>query len=419
MLGVQASHDPFIHKVARPHPGQVEAAENIYRLLDGSKLAALGHHDEPSTEQDVGVLRQDRYPLRTAPQFIGPQLEDILSAWKMVTQECNSTTDNPLVDGETGQVHHGGNFQAMHVTNAMEKTRLSLHHLGKLLFSQSTELLNPTMNRGLPPNLAGTDPAVNYHCKGLDIATAAYVSELGYLGNPVSTHIQSAEMHNQAVNSLALVSSRATITALDVLTMLVSSYLYILCQALDLRALNIAFNEGLRTIITDELHAQFASFVPSPAELTKLGNVVIFAIQQALDNHTLIMDAVPRLKTAAAASTTPLVDFFSLSAKTTGALSGIPAFRASVAAKGVELLQRLREEFLSGARGNAPAASYLGNARPVYEFVRVKLGVKMHGEENLSRFDGGFTQLTVGQNVSIIYESIRDGQMQDVIASLF
>jgi phenylalanine ammonia-lyase len=81
----------------------------------------------------------------------------------------------------------------------MEKTRLTLHHIGKILFSQSTELVNPTMNRGLPPSAAATDPSLNYHVKGLDIATAAYVSELGYLANPVSTHIQSAEMHNQAV----------------------------------------------------------------------------------------------------------------------------------------------------------------------------------------------------------------------------
>lgn len=87
----------------------------------------------------------------------------------------------------------------MAVTNAMEKTRLSLHHLGKLLFSQCTELLNPAMNRGLPPSLAATDPSLNYHAKGIDIATASYVSELGFLANPVSTHIQSAEMHNQAV----------------------------------------------------------------------------------------------------------------------------------------------------------------------------------------------------------------------------
>jgi phenylalanine ammonia-lyase len=108
-------------------------------------------------------------------------------------------TDNPLIDGTSGHVHHGGNFQAMAVTNAMEKTRLSLHHIGKLLFAQCTELMNPTMNRGLPPNLAATDPAHNYFAKGIDIHAAAYASELGYLANPVSSHVQSAEMHNQAV----------------------------------------------------------------------------------------------------------------------------------------------------------------------------------------------------------------------------
>ena len=87
----------------------------------------------------------------------------------------------------------------MAITNAMEKTRLALHHIGKLLFAQCAELITPSMNRGLPPSLAATDPSLDYHGKGVDIATAAYVAELGYLANPVSTHIQSAEMHNQAV----------------------------------------------------------------------------------------------------------------------------------------------------------------------------------------------------------------------------
>jgi phenylalanine ammonia-lyase len=113
--------------------------------------------------------------------------------------ECRVATDNPLFNGETGEVHHGGNFQAMAVTNAMEKTRLALHHIGKLMFAQATELLNPAMNRGLPPSLAASDPSLDFHGKGLDIAVAAYTSELGFLANPVSTHIQSAEMHNQAV----------------------------------------------------------------------------------------------------------------------------------------------------------------------------------------------------------------------------
>lgn len=93
----------------------------------------------------------------------------------------------------------------LQVTNAMEKTRLSLHHLGKILFAQATELINPDMNKGLAPSLAGGDPSLDYHCKGLDISLAAYVSELGYLANPVSTHIQSAEMHNQAIKCVVSV----------------------------------------------------------------------------------------------------------------------------------------------------------------------------------------------------------------------
>lgn len=170
-----------------------------------------------SIAEDEGTLRQDRYPLRTSPQFIGPQIEDLLASLKTITIECNSSgfcllcrcfwflffslpaTDNPLVDGETGTIHNGGNFQAMAVTNAMERTRLGLHHLGKLVFAQCAELINPATNRGLPPSLAATDPSLNYHAKGIDIASAAYVAELGYLANPVSTHIQSAEMHNQAI----------------------------------------------------------------------------------------------------------------------------------------------------------------------------------------------------------------------------
>lgn len=87
----------------------------------------------------------------------------------------------------------------MAVTNAMEKTRLALDHIGKLAFAQSSEILNPHINKGLPPSLAATDPSLNYHAKGLDVVMAAYVTELGYLANPAGTHSQAAEMHNESV----------------------------------------------------------------------------------------------------------------------------------------------------------------------------------------------------------------------------
>lgn len=107
LAGTRASFDPFISDVARPHPGQVrilltldihifmtfiqiETAKNIFNLLEGSTFAQT-HEEEVTIEEDEGTLRQDRYPLRTAPQFIGPQVEDLLQSLKTITIECNSS----------------------------------------------------------------------------------------------------------------------------------------------------------------------------------------------------------------------------------------------------------------------------------------------------------------------------------------
>lgn len=416
LLGTRGSFDEFIHNVARPHPGQVEVAETVWNLLGGSKFATT-HEEEISIEEDQGQLRQDRYPLRTAPQFLGPQIEDILASLKAVTQESNSTTDNPLIDGATGNVHHGGNFQAMAISNAMEKTRLALHHIGKLLFTQCTELVNPAMNRGLPPSMAATEPSLNYHTKGVDIATAAYVSELGFLANPVTTHIQSAEMHNQAVNSLALISGRATVTALEVLTNLVASYLYVLCQAFDLRALQAEFSEGLKTIVTEELSNSFSI---RDTTLTKQLMSVMSAILEASST----MDVEARMERVAAGTTNILVDTFLTSSSSTvdtAALSKLPTFRSTVATRAAGLLDTLRRDYLSGARGAAPASPFLNKSRPVYEFVRVTLGIKMHGSENYIRFarGAGTEEFTIGGNISLIQEAIRDGDMQAIVAGMF
>ncbi|KAF9256984.1 phenylalanine ammonia-lyase [Marasmius fiardii PR-910] len=424
LLGNRGSFDPFIHNVARPHPGQVECAKNIWDLLEGSQFATV-EEKEVTIEEDDGTLRQDRYSLRTSPQFIGPQVEDLLASLTTITLECNSTTDNPLVDSETGHVHHGGNFQAMAVTNAMEKTRLSLHHLGKILFAQCAELMDPHMNRGLPPSMASTDPSLNYFGKGIDIATAAYVGELGYLAGPVSTHIQSAEMHNQAVNSLALISGRATINSLEVLSILTASYLYILCQALDLRSLEKELKDGLTLIIREELSHTYANDVSYP-ELRSITESVQKAMFAAWE-QTSTMDAIPRMQKIAASSSTVLLDFFTRRTSGSGsesiqkALAAIPKFRSTFASRATSLFDELRKAYLLGKRGPAPASQYLNKTKPMYEFVRKTLGIRMHGTENYNNFANGhgFDEQTSGQNVSLIHEAIRDGRMKAVLASMF
>lgn len=92
LLGTRANYVKFIHDVARPHPGQIEVARTIFDLLEDSTFASPETHEEVTVDEDQGSLRQDRYPLRTSPQFLGPQIEYIEAAIKSVELECNTST---------------------------------------------------------------------------------------------------------------------------------------------------------------------------------------------------------------------------------------------------------------------------------------------------------------------------------------
>ena len=186
--------------------------------------------------------------------------------------------------------------------------------------------------------------------------------------------------------------------------MLTASYIYVLCQALDLRALQFDREAGLSRIVRDQLTRHFGAWLQTAA-LDDLFRKVSSAIRRSLEN-TSKMDCHKRMETVAASTTVPIVDFCSTNAAYLPALAGIAGFRAVVAKEGAAVLDALRSEYIEGKNGPTPASRYLGRTKGLYEYIRVTLGVTMHGRENLHGWkDGpGMEDASIGENISLIHE---------------
>lgn len=428
LLGTDESFDPFFSEV-RPHPGQRDCAAAISSFLRGSSLMHRGDGSGASS------LRQDRYSIRTAPQWIGPILEDFTLAHKQVTDELNSTTDNPLIDtkGLKARIIHGGNFQAKSITSAMDKTRQGVQGLGRMLFAQCTELINPATNRGLPPNLVFDEPSESYIWKGTDIMIAALTSELGFLANPVGTHVQSAEMGNQSLNSLALISARYTLDAISILTQLSSAHLVALCQALDLRAMNARFLETLQKELKQLFHSTYSSTSWQPVKMDASNATAIhwkqcWLIFTQRCSQLATSDSVDTFTTAIGAMSPYLLSH--MNPRDPEALISIQSWSEAATQLSLSLFWANKDIYFN----NSDATPYLGAASSkMYTFVRKELGIPFIRNDSISTpledansgaesdfATAGYTKgMAMGDVITIVYQSQRRGELYKIVADCF
>lgn len=129
--------DPRVHKI-RNHRGQQVVAENIRRLIAGSKTI-------PANKGKV----QDAYSLRCIPQVMGPTLDALAYAIQTHVYEMNGVSDNPLFFTKDNEYLAAGNFHGQAVAMVQDFLAIAITELGDLSERHTNRLMNPVLS-GLP-----------------------------------------------------------------------------------------------------------------------------------------------------------------------------------------------------------------------------------------------------------------------------
>jgi histidine ammonia-lyase len=164
--GSDAPFDPRIHAL-RKHRGQMEVAEALRMLMQGSAIRA---------SHLVGDERvQDPYCLRCQPQVMGAALDLLRQAATTLADEANGVSDNPLIFAEDDAALSGGNFHAEPVAFAADMIALAICEIGSLAERRIAMLVDPALS-GLPAFLT-PKPGLNSGFMIPQVTAAALVSE--------------------------------------------------------------------------------------------------------------------------------------------------------------------------------------------------------------------------------------------------
>lgn len=158
--------------------GQEACAENVLRLVEGSRLV-----NDPSVRR-----AHDPYSVRCAPQVHGAVREGLAFSRRVVEAELNSVDDNPLFFEDEPFCRSGGNFHGQPVALAADVLSISMAMLGNISERRVALLLTRELNELLPAFLVhpSARPGLNSGLMIPQYVAASLASENKVLAHPAS-----------------------------------------------------------------------------------------------------------------------------------------------------------------------------------------------------------------------------------------
>jgi histidine ammonia-lyase len=234
---VEAFDDHLSHElnVVKLHEGQNKVAAAMRHVLADSKM--IRHrpdHFYKELEEEIFKDKvQEYYSLRCVPQVLGPVYDTLAQAEKIVVQELNSVSDNPIVDHHQQNVFHGGNFHGDYISLEMDKVKIAITKLSMLSERQLNYLMNDKLNHKFPPFMNLGKLGFNFGMQGIQFTATSTVAENQTLSFPMYLHSIPNNNDNQDIVSMgcnaALMTQRVIDNTFEVLAIQIMTIL----QAVD------------------------------------------------------------------------------------------------------------------------------------------------------------------------------------------
>jgi histidine ammonia-lyase len=226
--GTLNAFDARIHAL-RPHPRQIDCAENLRYILEGSEFV---RGFDPTNVQDA-------YTLRCIPQVHGACRDAVAYAEWLLKLELNAVTDNPLIflseSDSKIEVLSGGNFHGEPLALAFDYLAIALAELGNISERRTMRLTDESSNQHVLPPFLTEHGGLNSGFMIVQYTAAALCTENKILAHPASVDTIPSSANVEDHVSMGATSALKLRQIADNLSNILTIELMCAAQGIDLR----------------------------------------------------------------------------------------------------------------------------------------------------------------------------------------
>lgn len=289
---IASSYDDFMSEelnTAKHHKGQKEIAALMRKWSKDSSSLRKRENYLYNKDNKEAILKhkvQPYYSLRCVPQILGPVYDTLVNTEQILIDEINSACDNPIVDHESGNVYHGGNFHGDYISFEMDKLKIAITKLTMLGERQLNYLFHDRINDILPPFVNMGVLGLNYGLQASQFTATSTTAENQTLSYPMYVHSIPNNNDNQDIVSMGTNSALLAKTVVDNGYQVMSILFMAIAQAIDILEIQNQLSKHTK-LIYNEIRSIFPQFIEDTPKYKDIANVTDYLTNKEIEKISL------------------------------------------------------------------------------------------------------------------------------------